>query len=104
MAPYSQTVLERAIRIFCLWTNNTLTLMGLVGYCEANGISIYIYICIYVSLPPKEVQQTMQLLYIYVYIYIYIYMNICFVATERSSTDDATAKFDNYDDADDFFC
>ena len=28
-------------------------------------------------------------------------MYICFVATERSSTDDATAKFDNYDDVDD---
>ena len=28
-------------------------------------------------------------------------MSLCFVATERSSTDDATAKFDNYDDVDD---
>ena len=28
-------------------------------------------------------------------------MYICFVATERSSTDDAIAKFDNYDDVDD---
>ena len=49
--------------------------MGLVGYCEANRI--------------------------YIYIYIYIYLYICFVATERSSTEDAIAKFDNYDYVDD---
>ena len=31
----------------------------------------------------------------------YIYIYICFVATERSSTDDATVKFDNFDNVDD---
>ena len=31
----------------------------------------------------------------------YIYIYVCFVATERSSTDDAIVKFDNFGNVDD---